>query len=120
MSRRAGSSRPFSRSRSRPPSCTTRSRPWSARRRQARKLEPDADPREPAQLRLLLAEDNAVNRQLALLLLEKLGYRAEVALNGLEALEALRRQPGDVVLMAVEMRERAGLGAARRIHREWP
>ena len=82
--------------------------------------EPAAGSTTPAQLRVLLAEDNALNRQLALRLLEKLGYRADVAVNGLEVLETLRRRPYDVVLMDVEMPEMDGLEAARCIHREWP
>ncbi len=70
-------------------------------------------------LRILLAEDNRVNQRLALLMLEGLGYRADVAGNGLEVLQALRRQPYDLVLMDVLMPEMDGLTATRLICEQW-
>ncbi|MEW6737857.1 MAG: response regulator, partial [Acidobacteriota bacterium] len=70
-------------------------------------------------LRILLAEDNLVNQKVALRILEKMGYRADVAANGLEVLVALHRQQYDVVLMDVHMPEMDGLAASQRINEQW-
>ncbi|MFV9504464.1 MAG: GAF domain-containing protein [Oscillochloridaceae bacterium umkhey_bin13] len=69
-------------------------------------------------LRILLAEDNLINQRVALKTLERLGYRADVAANGFEVLDALARQPYDLVLMDVQMPELDGLATARRICHE--
>ncbi|MEO8604894.1 MAG: response regulator, partial [bacterium] len=71
-------------------------------------------------LRLLVAEDNAINQKVALRVLERMGYRADIAANGLEALEAIARQPYEVVLLDVQMPEMDGITAAREICRRWP
>lgn len=71
-----------------------------------------------APLRILLAEDNTINQQVAVLLLKKFGYRADVVSNGEEVLQALEQADYDVILMDVEMPEMDGLTATGLIRQQ--
>jgi PAS domain S-box-containing protein len=69
-------------------------------------------------LRILLAENNLINQKVALKMLEQIGYRADLAANGVEALQALERQEYDVILMDIQMPEMDGETATRKIRAE--
>jgi CheY-like chemotaxis protein len=69
-------------------------------------------------LKILLAEDSELNRKLALAMLDRLGYHADVAKNGVEALGALAKTSYDAVLLDVHMPEMDGLEVMRQV-RAW-
>jgi signal transduction histidine kinase/two-component SAPR family response regulator/HPt (histidine-containing phosphotransfer) domain-containing protein len=70
-------------------------------------------------LRLLLADDNPINQKVGLSVLQKLGYRADLANNGLEVLKALEQKVYDVLFLDVQMPEMDGLETARQICQRW-
>lgn len=76
--------------------------------------------RPPNALRILLVEDNPLNQKLCLLILGKLGYVADIANDGLEALDVVRTGFYDVVLMDVQMPRLNGIDACRAIREELP
>ncbi|MCA9966733.1 MAG: response regulator [Anaerolineales bacterium] len=69
-------------------------------------------------LRILIAEDNPINQKVATHMLRRLGYRADLVANGLEAVEAVRRQMYDVVFMDVQMPEMDGVAATQIIKKD--
>ncbi len=79
--------------------------------------DPSLGEKQP--MRVLLAEDNMVNQKLVLRMLERFGYRADVAANGLEVIDALERQAYDVVFMDVQMPEMDGLAATKQLRKQF-
>jgi PAS domain S-box-containing protein len=79
----------------------------------------NSTPVAPLPLRILVAEDNKVNQKVLLRLLQRLGYEADVASNGVEVLAALAHKWYDVVLMDVQMPEMDGLTATAHIQKHW-
>jgi signal transduction histidine kinase/ActR/RegA family two-component response regulator len=82
--------------------------------------EPDQLLADRHPLKILVAEDNVVNQRVTLAILARLGYHADLAVNGLEAVDAVRRVRYDVVLMDLHMPELDGLDAMRQIVAEHP
>ncbi len=70
-------------------------------------------------LRIMLADDNLINQKVGAKMLEKLGYRPQIAANGVEVIKMLDQQPYDVVFLDVQMPEMDGYEASRQIHQKW-
>jgi CheY-like chemotaxis protein/HPt (histidine-containing phosphotransfer) domain-containing protein len=71
-------------------------------------------------LRVLLADDNPINQKVGFSLLQKLGYRADLASNGIEVLQALEHKAYDIIFLDVQMPEMDGLETTRKICDRWP
>ncbi len=90
----------------------------SVRSKKVVKIESDMSKKWP--LRILLAEDNTVNQKVALKILEKMGYRADVSGNGIEVLQAINKIKYDLILMDILMPEMDGYETTRVIRKEYP
>ncbi|AUC59929.1 Circadian input kinase A [Cyanobacterium sp. HL-69] len=73
--------------------------------------------KDKSELKILLAEDDRVNQKVALLMLKKLGYQADVALNGLEVLQKVAQKDYDVILMDLQMPHMGGIEATEEIRK---
>jgi PAS domain S-box-containing protein len=82
--------------------------------------EPKAKSSAARDLSILVAEDNVINQKVAMRMLDRLGYKADFAVNGLEVIKALESQQYDVILMDLQMPEMDGLEAARIVKERWP
>ncbi len=79
----------------------------------------DTDLARRLPLRILLADDNPINQKVGLSVLHKLGYRAEIAHNGRQVIQALEQNPIDILFLDVQMPEMDGLECARQLNQRW-